>query len=145
MSIWNGSTVSYDGYDTGLTDGKANSFIVRADLITTPELIIVFGATNDAWAASDTGSTDFLGDYLYKPYADYTDDELSYFRPALACLFDKLQHKNIGSKIVFVLNQRMDSIKESVTTVCQHYNVPMMQVSDVALGHAHPTEAAWKQ
>jgi hypothetical protein len=138
---WSGSTVSYDGYGTGLMDGKANSFVVRADLITTPELIIVFGATNDEWAAADTGRTDFLGDYLYKPYADYTDDELTYFRPALACLFDKLQHKNIGSKIVFVLNQGMNSTKESVRTVCQHYNVPMMQVSNVALGHSHPTEA----
>lgn len=138
---WSGSTVSYDGYGTGLIDGKETSFIERSDLLTNPELIIVFGATNDSWVATDTGRTDFLGTYMYKPYADYTDSDLTYFRPALACLLDKLTHRNVGAKIVFVLNQSTSNIKDSVTAICQHFGIPVLQLNGISLGHSHPTEA----
>ena len=136
---WSGSAISYDGYGDGTSDGKSTSFITRADKLTTPELIIVFGGTNDEWVANDAGTTStFLGDYKY---SDWTETDLEKFRPSLACLIDKIQHKNIGATIIFMLNSGLFNINESVEVICEHYGVQLLKLSNIDKAHSHPTEA----
>ena len=133
---WNGSTIAYDSYSEGLDDGKETSFIQRMNLITTPQLILIYGGTNDSWVAGDTKRDDFLGEYKY---SDFSESDFIYFRPALAYLLDKLKHKHIGAKIIFMLNSSLSNIKESVHEICNHYGIGVCEITDIALAHSHPT------
>ena len=133
---WSGSTISYDGYSDGLEDGKETSFIQRMSLLTTPQLILVYGGTNDSWAAVDTKRDDFLGEYKY---SDFSESDFIYFRPALAYLLDQLKHKHIGAKIVFMLNASLSNIKESVHEICAHYEIGVCELTNITLAHSHPT------
>ncbi len=134
---WSGSTISYDGYSEGLEDGKETSFIQRMSLLTTPQLILIYGGTNDSWVAGDTKRDDFLGEYKY---SDFSESDFIYFRPALAYLLDKLKHKHIGAKIIFMLNASLNNIKESVNEICAHYEIGVCEVFNIDLAHSHPTE-----
>ena len=134
---WSGSTIAYDSYSDGLDDGKETSFIQRMNLITTPELILIYGGTNDSWVAGDTKRDDFLGEYKY---SDFSESDFIYFRPALAYLLDKLKHKHIGAKIIFMLNSSLSNIKESVHEICAHYEIGVCEITDIALAHSHPTD-----
>ena len=135
---WSGSTISYDGYSDGLEDGKETSFIQRMSLLTTPQLILVYGGTNDSWAAVETKRDDFLGEYKY---SDFSESDFIYFRPALAYLLDTLKHKHIGAKIVFMVNTTLGNIKPSVYEICSHYGVGVCEITGIALAHSHPTDA----
>lgn len=134
---WSGSTISYDGYGEGLDDGKDTSFINRIGLLTKPELILVYGGTNDEWCASDTHRADYLGHYKY---SDFQEADFIYFRPSLAYMLLELKKRNIGAKIVFMINGFLSGIKESVNTICKHYGVDVCEVSNIDLAHSHPTE-----
>lgn len=133
---WSGSTIAYDSYSDGLDDGKETSFIQRMNLITTPQLILIYGGTNDSWVAGDTNRDDFLGEYKY---SDFSESDFIYFRPALAYLLDKLKHKHIGAKIIFMLNSSLNNINESVHEICYHYEISVCEITDIALAHSHPT------
>ena len=133
---WSGSTIAYDSYSEGLDDGKETSFIQRMNLITTPQLILIYGGTNDSWVAGDTKRDDFLGEYKY---SDFSESDFIYFRPALAYLLAKLKHKHIGAKIIFMLNSSLSNIKESVHEICAHYEIGVCEITDIALAHSHPT------
>ena len=135
---WNGSTIAYDGYSEGLEDGKETSFIQRMSLLTTPQLILIYGGTNDSWVAMDTKRDDFLGEYKY---SDFSESDFTYFRPALAYLLDTLKHKHIGAKIVFMVNTTLGNIKPSVYEICSHYGVGVCEITGIALAHSHPTDA----
>lgn len=136
---WSGSAISYDGYGEGTDDGKATSLVTRRNKLTTPELILVFGGTNDAWVANDSGTTaTFLGDYVY---SGWTETQLEKFRPALAYLLHNLKREHIGAKIVFMLNTGISSIEPSVDAICEHYGVSVLKLHDIAKAHSHPTEA----
>lgn len=134
---WSGSTIAYDSYSEGLDDGKETSFIQSMNLITTPQLILIYGGTNDSWVAGDTKRDDFLGEYKY---SDFSESDFIYFRPALAYLLDKLKHKHIGAKIIFMLNSSLSNIKESVHEICAHYEIGVCEITDIALAHSHPTD-----
>ena len=134
---WSGSTISYDGYNEGLDDGKDTSFINRIGLLTKPELILVYGGTNDEWCASDTNRTDYLGDYKY---SDFQEADFVYFRPSLAYMLSELKKKHVGARIVFMINSFLNGIKESVNTICGHYGIDVCEVSNIDLTHSHPTE-----
>ena len=134
---WSGSTIAYDGYSEGLEDGKETSFIQRMSLLTTPQLILIYGGTNDSWVAGDTKRDDFLGEYKY---SDFSESDFIYFRPALAYLLDKLKHKHIGAKIIFMLNASLNNIKESVHEICAHYEIGVCEITGIALAHSHPTD-----
>ena len=66
---WGGTTICNTGY--GGMDATANSFNARYELLGNPDIIFVFGGTNDAWARSPIGE--------YK-YADWTKDDCKAFR-----------------------------------------------------------------
>lgn len=133
---WTGTTIGYDSYSEGLDDGKETSFLKRYNNLDKPELIFIFGGTNDEWASNDTGRTDFLGNYKY---SDFTETDFEYFRPSLAKLIDGIKHYNIGAKIVFVLNSGLVKISESVETICNHYGIDLIKLNNIAKGNSHPT------
>ena len=70
---YSGATISYTGYDGN--DYSPRSFNTRMDNLGQPDIIFIFGATNDSWAGSP------IGDFKYE---DIKKADLYEFRPALA-------------------------------------------------------------
>ena len=70
---YSGATISYTGYDGN--DYSPRSFNTRMDNLGQPDIIFIFGATNDSWAGSP------IGDFIYE---GIKKADLYEFRPALA-------------------------------------------------------------
>jgi len=126
---WSGSTICGIGY--GGMDSSRNNFISRVDSLGNPDIIFVFGGTNDAWANSPIGE--------YK-YADWTKDDCKNFRPALACLLYKLQKRYPKASIYSLLNSELrEPINESMREICKHYNVQLIELHDIDKQNGHPS------
>ena len=126
---WGGTTICGTGY--GRMDSSRNNFISRVDSLGNPDIIFVFGGTNDAWANSP------VGEYQY---ADWTKDDCKNFRPALACLFDMLKKRYPQATIYSLLNSELrEPINESMREVCKHYNVQLIELHDIEKQNGHPS------
>lgn len=123
-----------------------NSFIRRMNNLGNPDVIFVFGATNDACVHDDESNPVVpLGDYVYK---DWTEEQLCTFRPACAYLFANLQSLYPKAKIYFLLDmdlgsggidvERRDAFIESIHNICNHYNVNCIDLYYVHKVMWHP-------
>ncbi|MDY4744019.1 MAG: SGNH/GDSL hydrolase family protein, partial [Bacteroidaceae bacterium] len=72
---YSGATICNTGYDGN--DYTDRSFITRASNLGCPDIILVFGGTNDSWANSPLGEMKHEG---------YTSQDLFSFRPAVSYL-----------------------------------------------------------
>ena len=126
---WGGTTICNTGY--GRMNVASNSFNARVNLLGNPDIIFVFGGTNDAWANSPIGE--------YK-YSDWTDDDCKAFRPAMACLFSKLQAQYPKAKIYSILNSELkEDINESSREICKHYGIQLIDLQDIEKQNGHPS------
>ena len=126
---YSGSTIGYYGYAGN--DYTDRSFIKRMNQLGNPDIIFVFGGTNDAWAGSP------IGEYQY---SDWTKDDCKNFRPALACLLDMLQKRYPKAKICSLLNSELrEPINESMREVCRHYKVQLIELHDIEKQNGHPS------
>ena len=131
---WSGTTICGTGY--GRMDSSRSNFISRVDSLGNPDIIFVFGGTNDAWANSP------VGEYQY---SDWTKDDCKNFRPALACLFDMLQKRYPKAKLVSLLNSKLrEPINESMREVCKHYKVQLIELHDIEKQNGHPSISGMK-
>ena len=129
---YSGSPICYDGYGKGETDSVEFSYVKRVENLKDAELIIVEGATNDCWAGAQIGE--------YK-YSDWTDADLTTFRPALAYVFDYLKKNHSSSDIVFMLNNGLSpEIIESVETICEYYDISLLKLDDISKRSDHPNK-----
>lgn len=137
---YSGSTIDFLGYKDRSgknADYTSRSFITRADNLGNPELLLVFGATNDSWIKGP------VGDYVY---SDWTRSQLFTFRPAMACLLDKLTRLYPDARIVFMLNCGLrPEINESVETICRRYSVELLKLQSIDKRAGHPTILGMKQ
>ena len=132
---YSGATISSTGYcpegSAEHADYAPRSFVTRAPNLGCPDILFIFGATNDSWAGSPIGE--------YK-YADWTTDDLKSFRPAMACLLQRISEYYPNVKVYFILNSELkDEINESVGTVCAHYGVPVIALHDIEKISGHPS------
>ncbi len=131
---WGGTTICGSGYFG--RDASASAFTSRVDLLGEPDIIFVFGGTNDAWAGSP------VGEYQY---SDWTKEDCMNFRPALACLLDALQKRYPEAKLYSILNSELrEEINESMRVVCQHYGVQLIELHDIEKQNGHPSVAGMK-
>ena len=93
---WGGTTICGTGYFH--RDVFNSYFISRVDMLGDPDIIFVFGGTNDAWARAP------MGEYQY---SDWTKDDCKSFRPALACLLDMLQRRYPKATVYSILNSEL--------------------------------------
>ena len=132
---YSGATISYSGYDGN--DYSARSFNTRMDNLGCPDIIFIFGATNDSWAGSP------IGDYKYE---GITKADLYQFRPALAHMLKWMKNRYINTEIYFILNTELkESINTSVKTVCDHYGIPVIVLSEVDKMSGHPSVKGMRQ
>jgi len=128
---WGGTTICGTGFFN--RDVSASCFLSRVDMLGDPDIIFVFGGTNDAWQRSP------IGEYQY---SGWTKDDCKSFRPALACLLDTLQKLYPKAVIYSLLNSELrEEINESMRVVCQHYGVPLIELHDIDKQNGHPSIA----
>ena len=137
---FSGSTICYSGYKTvgpDFTDYSDRAFVTRLDKLGCPDIIFVFGGTNDSWAGSPIGE--------YK-YSGWTREDLFSFRPAMACLLEKMIDHYPNVKIYFLLNDDLrEEIDESVKTICSHYEVDLIELVDIHKINGHPSVKGMRQ
>lgn len=131
---YSGSTVGYRGYDGN--DYSDRSFLSRMDNLGNPDVLLIFGATNDSWAGEQVGE--------YK-YGGWTKGDFYTFRPAMAYMLDHVKKRYPHVKVYFLLNSELrDDINESCLTICKHYGVPCIQLHDIHKINGHPSVEGMK-
>lgn len=132
---YSGATISYTGYDGN--DYSPRSFNTRMDNLGQPDIIFIFGATNDSWAGSP------IGDYKYE---GIKKADLYEFRPALAHMLQWMTDRYVNTEIYFILNTELrDEINTSVKTICDHYGVPVITLTEVDKLSGHPSVKGMRQ
>ena len=126
---YSGSTIGYRGYDGN--DYADRSFITRMNNLGNPDVILIFGATNDSWAGEPVGE--------YK-YSGWTKADFYTFRPAMAYMLQHITNRYPNVDVYFILNSELrDDITESCQTICRHYNVPCIALKDIHKINGHPS------
>lgn len=137
---FSGSTICYSGYKTvgpDFTDYSDRAFVTRLDKLGCPDIIFVFGGTNDSWAGSPIGE--------YK-YSGWSREDLFSFRPAMACMLEKMIDHYPNVKIYFLLNDDLrEEIDESVKAICSHYEVDLIELVDIHKINGHPSVKGMRQ
>lgn len=131
---YSGATIGYGGYDGN--DYSARSFLRRMYNIGSPDILLVFGATNDSWSGEQVGE--------YK-YCDWTWGDFYDFRPAMAYMVNwiKLHHPNV--RVFYIINSDLrKDITESMKVICRHYGVPYIQLENIDKKNGHPTVKGMK-
>ena len=131
---FSGATICNTGYDK--EDYSDRSFCTRLWYLGDPDIILMFGGTNDSWAHSP------IGDYQY---GDWEKSDLYKFRPAIAYLLANLQNRYPGTEIYVIINTELgDDVTSSMKIVCDHYNVKYIELKDIEKQWGHPSQKGMK-
>ncbi|MBQ0164212.1 MAG: hypothetical protein KBS75_03320 [Bacteroidales bacterium] len=147
---YSGSTISFQGYvrrSPRQNDGQSfragqpadvspSSFITRAaclgDSLGGPNLILVFGGTNDSWAGTPVGT--------YQ-WGQWTRHDLFTYRPAMARLCHDLSQLYPTARVLFLINDNLrDDIVESTHTVAAYYGMECLDLHDIDKQSGHPSQ-----
>ncbi len=117
---------------------EPHSFLKRMDDLGNPDVIFILGGTNDVWQDAP------FGDFVY---ADWTEEQLCSFRPALACILDNVKRQHPDAKIYFLLEtspcpggiteETRLNLVESAHRISQHYGVECIDL-DIHKDWWHP-------
>lgn len=132
---WSGSTICYTGYRD--EDYSRRSFITRVPALGSPDIILIFGGTNDSWANAPIGE--------FK-YSDWRRSDLYTFRPAMACMLAKIKERYPTANVYVISNDGLKpEITGSMEQICKHYDVPMIQLHDISKTAGHPNVQGMEQ
>ena len=132
---YSGATICNTGYNG--EDYSDRSFITRMNNLGSPDLLLVFGATNDSWADSP------VGDFVWN---DWTEEQLKSFRPALTYMLSHIVDRYPNTEIVYIINDGLKpEISSSIIEACNHYGVPYIQLKDIDKTAGHPNIKGMKQ
>lgn len=138
---FSGSTVCNTGYDA--SDASTTSFIYRmkrelGEGQSSPDILIVFGGTNDFWAGSPVGEA---------KYSDWSMEELKAFGPAFGYMMDYLTRQHPHTVIYNVVNDEIggspsgEKIRAIMEEVCARYGVKNILLTDIAKENGHPNRS----
>lgn len=127
---YSGSTVGYFGYQN--MNYQPRSFNTRVQNLGEPDVILSCCITNDSWTGEQ------LGDYQY---ANWTENDMWYFRPAMARLCATLRINYPQAKVLFILNTELKpEFCESMRIICRHYGFPLLELHDIDKQDGHPSQ-----
>ena len=131
---YSGSTVGYYGYQN--ENYQPRSFNTRVDNLGNPDVILSCCITNDSW----TGEK--VGDYKW---ANWTENDMWYFRPAMARLCSTIRQNYPMAKVYFILNTQLkEEHAESMRVICRHYGLPLIELHDIDKQDGHPSQQGMK-
>ena len=126
---YSGSTICNTGYND--EDYTARSFVTRYNNLGTPDIIFVFGGTNDSWANVPVGE--------FK-YENIRRADLFTFRPAMAYLMQGLINHYPGARIYVLINNELsEEVTNSMKTIADRYGIPYIQINDIDKKGGHPS------
>ena len=129
-----------DARNTDVSDVRQTwwwqSFITRLPRVGSPDILLIFGNTNDSWCGAK------VGEYIYQ---DWKRADLYTYRPALAKLLNDAQSRYPNVRIYFIQNTDLRAdIVESTNTICKHYGIPVIQLKDIEKKSGHPNQKGMK-
>ena len=115
---------------------KPHSFINRMDNLGNPDVIFIFGGTNDALNGA------YSGEFVY---SDWTEEDLEFYRPALAYMFDSLKRLYPKARLYFMIDMWLceydpfsNTFVQEALGIAHRYNVDCIELYDVHKDWAHP-------
>lgn len=128
---FSGSTVCYTGY--GKNDYSDRSFLTRMPNLGNPDIIFVFGGTNDSWAKAP------VGNYLHE---GWSRRDLYSFRPAFCYMMYYLKKNYPDARIVNICNSELSAeVTETQEVVCKYYGITNVLLHDINKQWGHPSIA----
>lgn len=132
---YSGATICNTGY--AKNDYSDRSFVARMNNIGKPDVIFIFGGTNDCWAASP------LGEFKY---SNWTKADKYKFRPAFAYLLNNLKERHPKAMIVNICNSDLTGdYVSSMIKICEHYKVKNVVLKGIDKQYKHPSMKGMKQ
>lgn len=132
---FSGSTICTTGYNRA--DFSDRSFISRMHNLGNPELILIFGATNDSWANSPIGEFKWEG---------WNEEDLKSFRPALAYFLHNITALYPESRFLYIVNDGLkDEITSSIIEACEKTGMPYIQLEGIDKTAGHPNIRGMQQ
>ena len=126
---YSGSTVGYYGYQN--ENYQPRSFNTRVADLGEPDIILSCCITNDSWTGEKVGE--------YK-YAKWTENDMWYFRPAMARLCSTIKQNYPMARIYFILNTELKPAHaESMRVICRHYGLPLIELKNIDKQQGHPS------
>lgn len=140
---FSGSLVcNFTAFDGGDYYGP-NSFIRRMDNLGNPDVIFVFGGTNDIYKKAP------VGEYVY---SDWTEDQLCAYRPGMAYMLANLKRLYPKAEIYFLVDMELcindttiepetrQAYLDSMHRIANHYNVSCIDIYGIHKVWWHPDE-----
>ena len=128
---YSGSTICNTGYDGA--DYSDRAFTSRMFNVTAgnPDLIVIFGGTNDSWANAPIGELKFN---------DWTSTDMYSCLPACCFMLEYFTAVAKDSQIVFLINSELKKeVTEGITAACEHYGVQCLLLKDIDKIWGHPS------
>ena len=133
---FSGSTVSTTGYNG--EDATEKAFITR--MVNTlganrvlepkPDVIFIFGGSNDDWAGAPMGEL---------KYSDWTTDDLKSFLPAFCYMLDYIKKYNPQARIINIINTDLKTeVENGMVSACTYYNVEYIKPASINKTGGHP-------
>ena len=115
------------------------SFIRRMDHLGNPDVIFIFGGTNDVWDGAP------FGDFVY---SDWTEEQLCCIRPATSYILDWLKRRHPQAKLYFMIDldfcpggipeETRTTFIESMHVITSRYGVECIDLHDIHKQWWHP-------
>ncbi|MCM1110919.1 MAG: SGNH/GDSL hydrolase family protein [Clostridium sp.] len=132
---YSGSTICTTGYNGA--DFTERAFITRMDNLGSPDILLIFGATNDSWANSP------IGDFVW---SDWTGEQLKSFRPALTYMLAHIVDRYPNVELLYIINDGLKpEITSSIVEACDHYGVRYLLLHDIDKTSGHPNTRGMEQ
>ncbi len=132
---YSGSTICNTGY--AKNDYSDRSFIARMTNIGQPDILFIFGGTNDCWAEVP------LGEFQYE---NWGKSDLYKFRPAFSYLLYHLKQEHPKMRIINICNSDLEGeYNASMEIICRHYHVENIQLEHIKKQEKHPSIVGMKQ
>lgn len=132
---FSGSTVCNTGYNGA--DFSEISFIARMDNLGCPDIILVFGATNDSWANVPLGELKYSG---------WTARDLKSFKPALCYMLSHLTDRYPNTQIIYLINDGLKTdVTDAIKDACDHYTIQYIELQNIDKTAGHPNVAGMRQ
>lgn len=126
---YSGATICHTGYKK--EDYSDRSFVSRMHNLGNPDVIFIFGGTNDFWAESPMGEDQ---------YDNWTRDDLFKFRPAFCYLLHHMKALYPKARIYNVVNTELgDIVPKAMDEICKHYGIHNIQLEELDKQGGHPS------
>lgn len=138
-SSYSGSTICNTGYNG--EDYSDRSFYTRlkdiTKLDTLPDVLYIFGGTNDSWAGSPLGDLKYSG---------WSDEDMYSTLPAFCRLLNDLTDDLPDVRIIFIMNTELKSdLVAGLKKASEHYCVDFLQLEDIDKQSGHPSNKGMRQ